>query len=521
VVFNLSSWAAQRKPLNEWMVDELNERYSVPKKLAQAWVDQEQILLLLDGLDEVAAEHRAECAERINAYRQEHGMVPMAVCSRVEEFEALDVRLLLQGAVVIKPLTRGQVDAYLNKAGEPLTGVRASLAGDATLYELLDTPLMLSVVTMGYSGASASLLQAAGTIEERRKRLFAVYVDAMQKRRGAETCYAQDQTYRWLSWLAGQMQMHGQSVFLLERIQSDWLPRRWQQQVVFWGPSVIGSLVVGLLVGLFVGLGGGLASSLALGLGSGLAVGLVLRLGVELGGRPTGQLMKPAETLHWSWPAASRGLVAGLVVGLVGLSGGLVVELAVALFGEWVGGRDDGWVDILVGQIFALDDELVGGLVLGLFIGLAGALIGGLATGEMTRRTTPNEGIRRSAQSALISASVGGLFVGLFVGLVVGVSGLLAGGPLGGLVGGLFAGLCSGWVIGLLKGGYACLGHLVLRALLVRSDLVPWKTVAFLNYAADRIFLRKVGGGYIFIHRLLQDYFAELWEREYGGASKA
>jgi hypothetical protein len=38
------------------------------------------------------------------------------------------------------------------------------------------------------------------------------------------------------------------------------------------------------------------------------------------------------------------------------------------------------------------------------------------------------------------------------------------------------------------------------------------------RYATERIFLRKVGGGYIFIHRPLQDYFAELWEREYGGA---
>jgi hypothetical protein len=32
--------------------------------------------------------------------------------------------------------------------------------------------------------------------------------------------------------------------------------------------------------------------------------------------------------------------------------------------------------------------------------------------------------------------------------------------------------------------------------------------VDFLDYAAERIFLRKVGGGYIFIHRLLQEYFA-------------
>jgi hypothetical protein len=30
----------------------------------------------------------------------------------------------------------------------------------------------------------------------------------------------------------------------------------------------------------------------------------------------------------------------------------------------------------------------------------------------------------------------------------------------------------------------------------------------FLDYAAERVFLRKVGGGYIFVHRLLLDYFA-------------
>jgi hypothetical protein len=30
---------------------------------------------------------------------------------------------------------------------------------------------------------------------------------------------------------------------------------------------------------------------------------------------------------------------------------------------------------------------------------------------------------------------------------------------------------------------------------------------------AERIFLRKVGGGYIFIHRLLMEHFAELKQR--------
>ena len=32
--------------------------------------------------------------------------------------------------------------------------------------------------------------------------------------------------------------------------------------------------------------------------------------------------------------------------------------------------------------------------------------------------------------------------------------------------------------------------------------------------ATKRIFLRKVGGGYIFIHRMLQEYFASLDEKD-------
>jgi len=48
------------------------------------------------------------------------------------------------------------------------------------------------------------------------------------------------------------------------------------------------------------------------------------------------------------------------------------------------------------------------------------------------------------------------------------------------------------------------------RFLLWRAGAVPWHYVQFLDYAAERILLRKVGGGYIFIHRLLLDYFASL-----------
>ena len=57
VVFNLSTWAAfveqqkQQATLADWLMEELHQRYSVPKKMAQAWVDHHKILPLLDGLD--------------------------------------------------------------------------------------------------------------------------------------------------------------------------------------------------------------------------------------------------------------------------------------------------------------------------------------------------------------------------------------------------------------------------------------------------------------------------------------
>ncbi len=63
---------------------------------------------------------------------------------------------------------------------------------------------------------------------------------------------------------------------------------------------------------------------------------------------------------------------------------------------------------------------------------------------------------------------------------------------------------------GLKYGGLAIIQHYILRILLYVENHTPRNYAHFLDYAAERIFLRKVGGGYIFVHRLLLEYFAEL-----------
>jgi hypothetical protein len=145
VVFNLPSWALHPLPIAEWLIDELNGSYGVSRKVAREWVTSEEILPLLDGLDEVSAEQREACAKAINTFRSEHGLLPMAVCSRAGEYQTLTSRLRLPTAVVVQPLTRDEVGEYLDRGGERLSGIRAAITRGETLWELLDTPLMLSI----------------------------------------------------------------------------------------------------------------------------------------------------------------------------------------------------------------------------------------------------------------------------------------------------------------------------------------------------------------------------------------
>ena len=52
--------------------------------------------------------------------------------------------------------------------------------------------------------------------------------------------------------------------------------------------------------------------------------------------------------------------------------------------------------------------------------------------------------------------------------------------------------------------------HYALRLTLWLNGYTPFKFIKFLDHCARLILLKKVGGGYIFIHRMLLEYFADL-----------
>ncbi|MFL5699653.1 MAG: protein kinase domain-containing protein [Ktedonobacteraceae bacterium] len=601
IVFNLSSWSTKQRSLADWLVEELVSRYQVPRKLGQTFIEDGQILPLLDGLDEVPPKERTACIEAINRYRQEHGLLPLVVCSRIADYLAQTARLQLDSAVAIQPLTAQQIDTYLLHGGKPLQVLQVALRQDAELLELARVPLMLNILAQAYQGQPLNAEVLTGSPSARQRYIFTTYVQRMLERRGVAKPYIREQTIRWLAYLARQMKRQGQTVFYIERMQPDWLEdqrsrKRYPHLVYGLTFALIGALCLGPagggLYSLSSDVGGLLAGTLVLGLISaslfGLPNGLIAerpsvkrsdgrnrwswrRLGERMGralingclvglliGLPISLLalqqekgqntfafalaivaiysflgglvsllidgilgiqtteIRPTETYVWSWTRMGHQFLkfAGL-----GLLAAFLLWLLIAVYEGlylWIVTEMKSWLMILQNvwvQELDITKAVAPFLVfLVLLSGLSGALTGGVASNMLNERhlIKPNQGIRLSALHSVL----------------IGTASLLIGGVVGGLLAvvvthnitntnimltyGLVLGSLVGLVNGLRSGGVACIQHVALRWLLRETGKLPWNYARFLDYAAERVLLRKVGGGYIFIHRLLLEYFASL-----------
>lgn len=286
----------------------------------------------------------------------------------------------------------------------------------------------------------------------------------------------------------------------------------------FWRHvGIRNGLRAGLLLGLSAGVGAGVAfgvtdemagfglrTALIEGLGAGINIGVNVALVSGLSAGLLSPLLSrnlraisPADELRWSWRSLRRSLFAwrhlSRILGVsvfAGLLYGLRLWPLYVIYGQDSG---TSWLDY--GLAAGTTLGLISWLLLGLFEGVASETIAD------EQRVAPNQGIHRSARNGLvlglISAGIAWLITGMF-----------AAGY--GWAGELITGLSVGLLAGLLNGGLAALRHSVLRFLLWRADSIPRNYPHFLDYAAERILLRKVGGGYIFVHRLLLEYFASL-----------
>jgi len=301
---------------------------------------------------------------------------------------------------------------------------------------------------------------------------------------------------------------------------------------------------IGVAAGLFVGissflylylgdfsdwsLGSKIAGALAGGLPNGMCMGVCVGLTVRLWRK-----IEPVEASSWSWTELRRGISRWVFIGI-----GFLVEVMV-VFPFLLTSHDVSLANFLsfaLSSVFQL--VLVVLLVSGVTRGLS------MRIPDVHQAVTPNQGTWRSARygvvMALITAGIAAVLTGAsdflayyWVPLHLGssikplgidreavgiMSHLLGVSPttsqefwiLHALFWGLTDAAIPALAVGLACGGAAFVQHFVLRCLLWCAGCIPFNYARFLDYAAERILLRKVGGGYIFIHRLLLEYFADV-----------
>jgi NACHT domain len=236
VIFMLSNWSADQNGFSDWLIAELNLRYHVARRDARRWLVAGRLILLLDGLDELPTGLRAACVQSINEFRRRgHGHVHLAVACRRDDYEALSVRLSLSSAILIRPLTDAQIAGYLAGAGQANESARTILERDDALFDLVHSPLMLSILRTTAAGSGAGGDDLADGMPARdaaggpvRGRLFDSYLSFMFRRRGQGHGYSWDQVLRYLRWLAQCMSAHNRSIFFVDDVQPSWLPARWR-----------------------------------------------------------------------------------------------------------------------------------------------------------------------------------------------------------------------------------------------------------------------------------------------------
>ncbi|QHG21056.1 NACHT domain-containing protein [Nostoc sp. ATCC 53789] len=392
VLFNLSSWKDDRQSLTDWLVAELKSKYGVSNKLGQDWVDNHQLLPLLDGLDELEPQRQELCVHAINQFLGgETRPLYLVVCSRSEEYSNYSTQLHLNGSIYLQPLTTDQICDYLTSINS--IELWSTISNDLDLLELLKTPLLLSITVLASQEISVEEWQYLDSTADRIQYLLDAYIGRMLIRDINSRAYLNNktpnarETRMWLVWLAKQMQRESETEFLIEQMQPAWL----NHTSLILKYRLIHGLIFGVFFGLFYGLSFGL-----------------------------------------------YGLISGLISGVFFGQPDLTIE----------------------------------------------------------NKKITNQGIWKSASNAV--------FLGLSLGLIYGLLGLFFGLSFG------LLGLSLGLIYGLIFGGRTCIQHFILRLILYFNGCIPWNYARFLDYCTERLFLQRVGGRYRFIHKLLQDHFAEM-----------
>ncbi|NJR38459.1 MAG: hypothetical protein HC781_05960 [Leptolyngbyaceae cyanobacterium CSU_1_4] len=510
ILLNLSSWTRECLSFEQWFLIELKGKYGLCLNLGQDWLKTQQFLPFLEGFDELDPRLQGSCLEAINRFQKMFQLPGLVVCSQPEPYQRCAVPLNIVGTIWLQPLTLGQVQAYLkaiaskHPQGIAQPPIWQTIHKNPQLMRLAQSPLLLHFLLVLDPPCSVNHAHELLTLYLKkylgRDNFYSVSPHAPEPQ--------PSQTLHWLSWLARNLQKHGQSEFLIGRMQPSWLPSQGQRRLYRIGVGLTAAGLVGTIAVITNWISNlGITSPVFWGTIAGAIAVFPHQISF-------------VETLSWSPNQARRGLI-------LGLWQGTVASFCLGVFLVAIGA-----VIFIIDPIYleTIEAALLRGSILSVVIifstGLMGALLTGWLGNPIEHQTFLNLGIWHSAKNTLIFALTGfgvgllltGVFssiANLFFNLVSSVVSI----PLAlrilyyppvVLKTGIMIGAIGGLIVSI-----SCLQHFILRVILWYNGSIPWNYDRFLRHVSQRMLIQPLGRRYRFTNSLLRNYLA----RSYSSAS--
>lgn len=524
VVFHVSTWAYQRLPLDEWVLQELALRYDITKNTAKGWITQERLTILLDGVDEVPAARRATCIEVINAAKLHGPIINFAVCCRMDDYAILDVRLRVNAALLIKQLP---IELIFRQAtasfGKHSITSETSNQLDGFLNEI-KTPLELRLFIDSILPRYKEDLPSAYQKQIAQRHLVDGYVCRMLTKRRANQGRNRLDALRQLSLFAKSMLQQSIHIFYLEDLQPSLLTRR----ISRFSYNFILTIAVLLLFG-----GMALICSKFTCLLTGepkadcerityqapyMAVigGIFYCLMCSLSFRDISPLEKFPPVwnyLRTKWKELGTFLLAmlGFMAIIVSKSYYDVSKANASLVANGIIANPEMAKTGVIVLIIFLALPMFAMVIASILLSAKKEASSHITSQQQSRRRPWfNYGTYASLRNALSIAALFNAAVVLMTFLAYRAM-IIEKRAFGGFV--ILSSIISTTLF-LGFGGLAFIQHFVLRIVASVGQGVPLNLVHTLEWCVDRVFLYRVGSGYIFIHRRLMEYFASLTDAD-------
>jgi hypothetical protein len=505
------------------------------RTLARALIEEDRVLPVLDGFDELAPGLQLKALDALNSL----GDMPLLLTSRTQEYtEAVEEkpgkrRKVLTGAAVVEleRLTMRDLGDYLSGMGSPDGDGRTSpwvpvldelrkeprSQGAENVAEALSTPLMVTMARTVYGDAgegcpqdllNTRLFQDADAI---RAHLVAAFIPAAYRPLADDSGTRQwdaERAQHWLRHLAVHLSALGSRDLEWWRLGTA-MSRRARVCVIgflaalaFGVTTGIGNIPVDMVVTHY-GLGRAVERGLVVavlhglvaGLGFGALYGSAYR-GTAPPSRVRVQIFGRSRVQRGVEPCSR--FLAGLVLGALAAAALVLVDRGIVARIGLADGQESG--------------NLVGTLLFVLGFGLAVGLVLGL----MAWLEVPDRIESAVSPAALLTSNRNNVLVHVLMwALVFGVGAAAVNvfimGPLLGLGAGLVFGLEAAFAGGLGYGlSLTAWGQWVAlaRIWLPLTGRLPWRLIAFLDDACRRGVLRQAGAVYQFRHAELQDHLS-------------